>query len=201
MNLARRRANTLSSLLESEAPERPLGIDSAPRESNLVSALAHQLAQWGVEQSFGVSGGAIALLFDALSESRIDLRHFRHETGAAFAACEAYFASGKPAVVFATTGPGLLNTLTGITAARWEGAKVILISGHTNTAQRGRWATQETSAYTLPQDALYSKGPIFDFAVRMEHTSELPTALQRIGAGLSRPGGFIAHLCLPMSVQ
>ena len=54
--------------------------------------------------------------------------------------------------MFATTGPGLLNALTGMTAGRWDGAKVILVSGSTNHAQRGRWATQETSSYTLPQD-------------------------------------------------
>ena len=46
----------------------------------------------GVERAFGVSGGAIALLFDALQESIVELGHFRHETGAAFAAAEAYFA-------------------------------------------------------------------------------------------------------------
>lgn len=205
MNLARRRANSLSSPgthpTGSTSPTYSYRVDADPRETSLVGALCDQLSLWGVEEAYGVSGGAIALLFDALSESSINLRHFRHETGAAFGACEAYFASGRPSVVFATTGPGLLNALTGLTAARWDGAKVILISGHTNTAQRGRWATQETSSYTLPQDALYSKGTIFDFAVRMESSSELPTVLQRIAAGLARPGSFIAHICLPMSVQ
>ncbi|MEM6794629.1 MAG: thiamine pyrophosphate-dependent enzyme [Acidobacteriota bacterium] len=200
MNLASRRAATLGSLPQREIPKDPAPAPR-PRDASLVGALTTQLSEWGVEQAFGVSGGAIALLFDSLIESTIHTRHFRHESGAAFAACEAYFASGKPSVVFATTGPGLLNVLTGITAARWEGAKVILISGHTNTAQRGRWASQETSSYTLPQDALYSKSAVFDFAVRMESTSELPTVLQRLGAGLSRPGGFVAHICLPMSVQ
>ncbi len=170
-------------------------------ETTVVEALTDQLAALGVEQAFGVSGGAIALLFDALEESAIKLRHFRHETGAAFAAAEAHFATGQPTVVFATTGPGLLNSLTGLTAARWDGAKVILVSGATNSPQRGRWATQETSSYTLPQDMLYTRGPIFHFAVRMEHASELPEVMRRLRLGLSRPGGFIAHVSMPMSVQ
>ncbi|MEM7587388.1 MAG: thiamine pyrophosphate-dependent enzyme [Acidobacteriota bacterium] len=177
-----------------------LGIQTRT-EGTIVEMLAAQLAALGVEEAFGVSGGAIALVFDALQESQISLRHFRHESGAAFAATEAHFASGKPTVVFATTGPGLLNSLTGMTAARWDGAKVILISGATNSPQRGRWASQETSSYTMPQDMLYTQGPIFDMAVRMEHASELPEVLRRLSLGMARPGGFIAHVCMPMSVQ
>jgi acetolactate synthase-1/2/3 large subunit len=176
----------------------------APRteEATVVGALARHLADLGVRQAFGVSGGAVALLFDALVENEsISLHHFRHETGAAFAAAEAYFVTRRPTVVFATSGPGTLNSLTGMMAGRWDGAKVVLVSGATSAAQRGRWATQETSAYTLPQDALYAQGPIFDFAVRMESASELPEVARRLALGLSRPGRFIAHLCLPMGVQ
>ena len=97
-------------------------------------------------------------------------------------------------------GPGLLNALTGITAARWDGAKVILLSGATNSPQRGRWASQETSSYTMPQDALYTRGALFDFAVRMENATELPEVLRR-SPRAAAPGGFVAHVCLPMSVQ
>ncbi len=56
-----------------------------------------------------MSGGSIALLYDAVATSPLKLRHFRHESGAAFAATEGYFASGKPTLCFATTGPGLLE--------------------------------------------------------------------------------------------
>ncbi len=178
-----------------------LSVVSAVTESSIVEAFTHHLAALGVERAFGVSGGAVALLFDALDESSVELHHFRHETGAAFAAAEAYFATRKPTVVFATTGPGLLNVMTGIAAARWDGAKIILVSGATNSPQRGRWASQETSPYTMPQDVFYTRGPFFDFAVRMEHASELPEVLRRLSLGLSRPGGFIAHVSMPMSVQ
>ena len=204
LNLAEKKKvasmRTLGNLAERPAPIVEELPESRP-EVSLVAAFTQQLADLGIEQAFGVSGGAIALLFDALVESDIELRHFRHESGAAFAAAEAHFASGKPSVVFATTGPGVLNALTGMTAARWDGAKVILISGATSSPQRGRWATQETSSYTLPQDLLYTKGPIFDFAVRMEQASELPEVIRRLSLGLSRPGGFVAHVCLPMGLQ
>jgi acetolactate synthase-1/2/3 large subunit len=184
-----------------EEPAAPVLEPKASADTTLVSALVNAIHELGIEQSFGVSGGAIALLFDALQESPIELLHFRHESGAAFSAAEAYFATGKPSLVFATTGPGTLNVLTGLTAARWDGAKVILISGATSAAQRGRWATQETSSYTLPQDVLYCKGPIFDYAIRMEHPSEFNEVIKRLSLGVARPGGFVAHVCLPMSLQ
>lgn len=207
LKLAEKQADLeLASWGEPGLPEQEFSADALPKSEphigpTVVGALAEQLAALGVEQAFGVSGGAIALVFDALVDSTIELHHFRHETGAAFAAAEAYFASGKPSVVFATTGPGLLNSITGLTAARWDGAKVILVSGATSSPQRGRWATQETSSYTFNQDVLYTKGPIFDFAVRMEHAAEFPQVLRRLSQGLAKPGGFVAHVSLPMGVQ
>ncbi|MEM8962567.1 MAG: thiamine pyrophosphate-dependent enzyme [Acidobacteriota bacterium] len=170
-------------------------------EASLSSALVTYLHAIGVEQSFGIIGGAIGVLYDALEDSAIQVRHFRHESGAAFAATEAHFATNKPTLVFTTTGPGLLNALTGMTAAKWDGAKVVMISGSTSAPQRGRWATQESSSYTMSQDALYCRGPLFDYGVRVEHPAEFQAVSRRLGAGLLRPGGFIAHVSIPISLQ
>ncbi|MEM9553943.1 MAG: thiamine pyrophosphate-dependent enzyme [Acidobacteriota bacterium] len=183
-----------------DAPEPERRTETRP-EVSAVAALVGILERAGIDEAFGVSGGAIALLFDAFAESRIALRHFRHESGAAFAATECHFASGRPTAVFATTGPGLLNALTGMSAARWDGAKVVLISGSTSSPQRGRWATQETSSYTMPQDALYGESTIFDYAIRLESTAELPQVARRLAQGFERPGRFVAHVCMPMAIQ
>ena len=70
-----------------------------------------------------MSGGGVAPLWAALSRYRgLEVVHFQHESGAAFAATEAYFAARTPVALFTTTGPGLTNALTGILAARTEGA-------------------------------------------------------------------------------
>lgn len=106
------------------------------------------LEEKGVQYAFGVSSGVIAPLWHALQHSSIKVLHFRDEARAAFAAAEAYFASGRPVVVFTTAGLGITNALTGLFTARWEGAKMIFLSPSTSTSQHGRWAFQETSAYT-----------------------------------------------------
>jgi acetolactate synthase-1/2/3 large subunit len=185
---------TLRSLAPSAPPE-PMQI------GNVADALAQSLAALGVRQSFGIAGGAIAPFCEALQRCSVDIRLFRHEAGAAFAAMESYFVDGHPVVLFATTGPGFINGLVGIAAARWEGAKLILVSGTTPTNRRGQWAFQETSPYTLPWDGLYTSGRLFHFAAEIHGDGELPEVTQRLRTGLVRPTGFVAHLALPIDSQ
>ena len=173
-----------------------------PARAVTVSAqLLNILADLGVRRAFGVAGGAIAPFCDALTRSRLRAYQCRHESGAAFAALEASLTSRQPVAVFVTTGPGLANALNGIIAARWDGAKVILISGATTAAQRGRWGLQETSAYTLPAIGLLGVGPLFDFVSTVEDPDELAVAAQRLAWGVRQPRGFVAHIILPLSVQ
>jgi acetolactate synthase I/II/III large subunit len=168
---------------------------------SVASAIIKMLENMGVQYAFGVSGGAIVPLWHALQQSSIRVFHFRHEVGAAFAATEAYFASDRPVVVFTTTGPGITNALTGLFAARWEGAKVIFLSASTSTSQRGRWSLQETSTYTMPSTGIFTKEPLFHYAATVESGDELPQICQRLARGLSQLGGFVAHLSIPTNIQ
>ena len=118
--------------------------------STLSSELTRLCFELGVRHAFGITGGGNGVFVDALGKSNIQVIHCRHEAGAAFAATEASFASQAPALVFATTGPGILNSLNGLSAARWEGAKVLFVTGITGALQRGRWSAQETSFHTMP---------------------------------------------------
>jgi acetolactate synthase I/II/III large subunit len=167
----------------------------------VAEAVVKILEEMGVQYAFGVSGGAIAPLWAALHQSSIQLLHFRHEAGAAFAAIEAHFVSDRPVVVFATTGPGITNALTGLLAARWEGAKVIFVSASTSAAQRGRWAIQETSTYTMPSAGIFTAGEIFHYATTLESSDQLPKISQRLTLRLGQPGGFLAHISIPTNIQ
>jgi acetolactate synthase I/II/III large subunit len=164
-------------------------------------AVVKILQALGVRYAFGISGGGIGPLWATLYHSSIEVLHFRHESGAAFAATEAHFASDRPVVVFTTTGPGITNALTGLLAARGEGAKVILLSATTPTGNRGRWACQETSAYTMPVSGIFTSGTLFNYATTVETGNEIPEIYRRLAGGLSQPGGFVAHISIPTPIQ
>lgn len=168
---------------------------------NAAEALATALERLGVRHAFGVSGGAISTFWAALAAAGLDVTHFRHESGAAFAACEASIAAGAPVVVFVTTGPGLTNVLTGVYAARHESAKVILVSAHTDEAMCGRHPIQETGPRTFPQDGIFTRGPWFDYAAVVTAGTQLPGVLANLSAVATKPTGFVAHLSLSLSAQ
>ncbi len=172
----------------------------ASSPSTVAEGLASSLRDLGVVHALGVCGGAQALLWAAFSK-HLDVLHFRHESGAAFAATEAHFASNRPVVVFTTTGPGITNVLTGTLAARTEGAKLILVSAYASAPQRGRGGIQETSSYTMPASGIFEAGAWFDDAVILETPEQLPQVLRRLAAGLQRPGAYVAHISIPNAVQ
>ena len=170
-------------------------------QSTVAQAVVKILENLGVSHAFGVSGGAIASFWASLEQSNIEVLHFRHETGAAFAAAESYFANNRPVVIFTTTGPGITNALTGLLAARWDGAKVILVSAATAAPQRGRWAFQETSTYTMPAEVFCTDGTLFNYAKCLETSDELPEIARRLAGGLASLGSFVAHISIPTTIQ
>ena len=184
------------------SPSLDLTLEGASSHKTITasSALVSSLHKLGVTKVFGVSGGAIAAIWHSFSTSAIEVIHCRHETGAVFAATEYHFASDEPVAVFTTSGPGLTNALTGLLAARDEGAKVILISPFSPAANRTRWLIQETTFSTMPAD-LYRSGPLFHFASVIEDPAQLNQTTVQLAAGLRRLGGFMAHLAVPPSVQ
>jgi hypothetical protein len=167
----------------------------SPATPSLAAGLAQALRTLGVRTAFGILGGGIAPIAEALQTEGIAVYHFRHEAGAAFAAVEASLAADRPTVVFVTLGPGLTNAITGIVAARSEGARVVVLSGLSPPATRGRFALQETAPQTLPSD-LFTAGALFDAAEVIENPCQLSVSLSRLAHGLARPAGFVAHLAI-----
>lgn len=173
---------------------------AAPQAPTVARAIFHALHAAGVREAFGVLGGGVAPLAAGLEGGPLRFYHFRHEAGAGFAAIESYFATGRPAVVVVTTGPGLFNVLNAAMAARVDGAKLLVLSGFTARPQVGRGAVQETSLHTMPAD-LTRPGSIFHDVAIPEREDELAAVLGRIVRGFAAPGGHVVHLGLPLPLQ
>lgn len=162
--------------------------------------LAGMLADLGVRYAFGMLGGAIAKFCSSMRSHGIEIIHARHETGAAFMASEAYFASGDPSVVFTTTGPGATNAITGLVAAAWDGAKIVAITGATNPSSRGRRAFQETGPGAIDLSPWFGTSSGY-LSYTIDSVEQLPILGRKLAVGLARPGGFVANLAFPMAAQ
>jgi len=113
----------------------------------------HLLERQGIGTIFGIPGGAILPIYDALSRSG-KIRHIltRHEQGAGFMAQGMARSTGKPAVFFATSGPGATNMLTAFADAKFDSVPVICVTGQVSRALLGTDAFQEVDIYgmTIP---------------------------------------------------
>ena len=84
-----------------------------------------------VHTIFGYPGGAIMPIYDALFDYNDQLEHIlvRHEQGAIHAAQGFARTSGKTGVVFATSGPGATNLVTGLADAQIDSTPLVCITG------------------------------------------------------------------------
>lgn len=108
------------------------GLDVATHgtEIRAADAIIQTLVDMGVDTFFGIPGGPVSPIFDAILRcSRARLIESRHETGAAFAAAGYYRASGRVPCVVVTAGPGATNVVTGVVSAHLEQVPMLVISG------------------------------------------------------------------------
>lgn len=111
------------------------------------------LLRQGINVIFGYPGGANIPIYDALSKYP-EIHHVlvRHEQGAAHAAEGFAWATGKPGVCFATSGPGATNLVTGIAGAMMDSIPMVCITGQVPSPLIGTDAFQEADVLgiTLP---------------------------------------------------
>ena len=115
-------------------------------------ALVRSLEQQGVEVVFGLPGGTILPTYDPLLSS--SLRHVlvRHEQGAGHAAEGYAWATGRPGVCMATSGPGATNLVTALSDAYMDSVPMVAITGQVGRNLIGTDAFQEAdiTGITLP---------------------------------------------------
>ncbi len=110
------------------------------------------LVREGVDTVFGISGGKVIYLYDALLDYPIHHVLMRHEQAAAHAADGYARASGKVGVCLATSGPGATNLVTGIATAMMDSSPIVAITGQVDSQSIGKDAFQEVdiTGITLP---------------------------------------------------
>ena len=117
-------------------------------------ALIKTLDDLGIEYIFGYSGGAAIPIFDALETVKTKMKFIlvRHEQGAVHMADGYARATGRPAAVLVTSGPGAGNTVTGLMTAMMDSVPMLVICGQTVTWMLGKDAFQEADIFgiTIP---------------------------------------------------
>ncbi len=112
------------------------------------------LVEQGVDTIFGYPGGAILNIYDELYKNQDRIRHIltAHEQGASHAADGYARSTGKVGVVFATSGPGATNLVTGIATAYMDSSPIVAITCNVPTSLLGKDSFQEIdiTGVTMP---------------------------------------------------
>lgn len=152
----------------------------------------------GVEVVFGLPGGAISPIHDALLDSSIRTINTRHESGAMFAAAAYARTTGNLGVVAVTSGPGVLNAMTGLATAWCDGVPLLLLVGEVPRPAHGKGVLQDGSAHGL--QIVEMMRHVTKLAVEVPSPSTLPHLLRRaIATARSGRRGPVA-MTLPLDV-
>lgn len=170
------------------------------RRERTADVLVEILLEQGVDTVFGLPGGTVAPIFDALlGRPEIKVVITKHEMSAMFAAAAYARISGKLGVVLVTSGPGVLNAVTGLATAGLDGAPVLLIAGEVSRSLYGKGALQEGSAYSLNVVALTQH--VVKLAFEIPDAVAAPHALRRaIHAATSGKRGPVV-VTVPLDVS
>ena len=91
--------------------------------------LARRFYDAGCRHAFGMPGGEVLTIVDALEAAGITFHLSKHENAAGFMAEGAYHRTGAPGILVATVGPGLANGLNVVANAQQDRVPLIVISG------------------------------------------------------------------------
>ncbi len=145
----------------------------------------------GVDTIFGYPGGAIMPIYDALYDYKEKLQHIlvRHEQGGIHAGQGYARTSGKVGVVFATSGPGATNLVTGLADAMIDSTPLVCITGQVFAHLLGTDAFQETDIINITM-------PVTKWNYQITDATEIPTVLAKAFylARSGRPGPVLVDI-------
>jgi acetolactate synthase-1/2/3 large subunit len=150
------------------------------------------LVQEGVEVVFGLPGGAVLPLYDALAKYQYPIHHVlvTHEQGASHMADGYARATGRVGVCMATSGPGATNLITGLATANMDSSPVVAITGQVPTSLLGRDGFQEADVQGVSL-------PVSKHNYLVTDVAELPSVIKEAFyiARTGRPGPVLVDIC------
>ncbi|MBC6490149.1 biosynthetic-type acetolactate synthase large subunit [Flavihumibacter stibioxidans] len=161
-------------------------------------AVLEALVAEGVKTIFGYPGGAIMPIYDALYDYSEKLEHIlvRHEQGGIHAAQGFARTSGEVGVVFATSGPGATNLVTGLADAMIDSTPIVAITGQVFAHLLGTDAFQET-------DVINITTPVTKWNYQVTDATEIPHVLAKAFyiARSGRPGPVLIDITKNAQLQ
>ena len=161
-------------------------------------AVLNALIAEGVQTIFGYPGGAIMPIYDALYDYSTRLNHIlvRHEQGGIHAGQGFARSSGKTGVVFATSGPGATNLVTGLADAMIDSTPLVCITGQVFAHLLGTDAFQET-------DVINITTPVTKWNYQVTDATEIPSVLAKAFyiAKTGRPGPVLIDITKNAQIQ
>ncbi len=161
-------------------------------------AVLEALIAEGVDTIFGYPGGAIMPIYDALYDYHEKLKHIlvRHEQGGIHAGQGFARTSGKVGVVFATSGPGATNLVTGLADAQIDSTPLVCITGQVFAHLLGTDAFQET-------DVINITAPVTKWNYQITDATEIPEVLAKAFyiAKSGRPGPVLIDITKNAQLQ
>jgi len=161
-------------------------------------ALLEALMVEGVDTIFGYPGGAIMPIYDALYDYKEKLNHIlvRHEQGGIHAGQGYARTSGKVGVVFATSGPGATNLVTGLADAQIDSTPLVCITGQVFAHLLGTDAFQET-------DVINITTPVTKWNYQVTDANEIPEVIAKAFyiAKSGRPGPVLIDITKNAQIQ
>ena len=162
--------------------------------SNLISGaeiLMRSLIDQGAKNIFGYPGGTIMPVYDKLYDYSDRLTHYlaRHEQGAIHAAEGFARVTGETGVVFATSGPGAMNLLTGLNDALIDSTPLVAVTGQVATPFLGKDAFQESDIVSVTL-------PVTKWTIQVRKPEDIAPAIAKAFyiANSGRPGPVVVDL-------
>ncbi|MEP5761346.1 MAG: thiamine pyrophosphate-binding protein [Litoreibacter sp.] len=154
--------------------------------------VAKRLYEAGCRHAFGMPGGEVLTIIDALEKAGIEFVLCKHENAAGFMAEGAHHMNGAPGIMVATVGPGAMNGVNVVANAMQDRVPLVVLTG----------CVDATEALTYTHQVL-DHGKVFDEITKATYTLTAEgadiIADKAVGVMLEGRAGPV-HIDVPISV-